>query len=653
MTDVYVGTFDKNIPGLQFIDRSAEGFLDLAYGFGLDPNPARVYDCGPYTLTVTKNGAPFYAVTRPDHFYESCWWIDLVPVTTASIVNDPAALIAANLVPPFGKTSIPVTLPDHGTLTFPGPMQLTPTTTGYEPTTGGRGGIGIVRDSTAEFLITGDARNMLECAKSTATQPIWDYDNGKPIDLIAKPKTTHYSTSAQGGAPNWLGPFPINPADIRPLPNPMPPTNPSTPQTAHMEEICGVVALATLAPRYIRALQMRVVRGFDEDAYATGQFGAATVWHNEMRGIAWLLRQLFYCYWATFLAEQAGKLPVDCLPSSTFKQLIDNQNAQFKKFVEPDAFFQTYGVCGGANTAWWQDDMLVQVLGLYAGKWPADWGPTYVKVFKSLAARTNADGLNQWPVAFPTWYWGLLGDDASSGSLVPYKGGFKELWSKWSATQANGTAVDNNNGQISAAQIAVLAVDPTNGGNFVNPSEYQSWIYGALAIAVHWDRGVGAGAMSAAYYNLEQAFSQYDVMMVKYGYLIPQCSISVAPQPVHTIPAPPVIPPVEPPTQPPSGGIHMSDTSFTLAPGQTKQLDLLDDAGSPVILSGTPTYEQSSSDVFSLQPNAGGISAIWHKAGTSKITVHGIGANGPMSASSVGTASAPLSSSLNLVPRAG
>lgn len=652
MSDIYAGTFNKNIPGLQFIDRSAEGFLDITYGFGLDPNPARLYDCGPYTLTITKNGAPFFTVDRPNHFYESSWWIDLVPVTSTDIKNDPAALIATNLVPPFGKTTIPITLPDPGSLTFPGPMQLTPTTTGYEPTTGGRGGIGIVRDSTAEFLITGDARNMLECAKSTATQPIWDYDNGKPIDLIVKPKTTHYSTQAQGGAPDWLGPFPISPADIRPLPNPMPPTNPSAPQTAHMEEICGVVALATVSPRYLRALQMRVVRGFDEDNYSVGQFGAATIFNREMRGTAWLARQLFYCYWATKQAEDAGKLPADCLPSTTFKKLIDNQAAQFTKFIEPQDFFKVFGVWGGSNNAWWQCDMVTQVLCLYAGKWPAVWGPILIKTFKNLAARVNADGKNQWPVASPCWYWGQLGDDASSGHVVPYSG-FPELWSKWSVGQATGTDVSGNNGWLTAAQVDALNKDPTNGLVFASPSEYNSWAWGALAYVVYLDRGVLAGAVSAVYPNLEQAYAQQTAMMEKYGYLIPQCSISVTPQPIHTIPAPPVVPPVVPPVNPPTGGIHMSDTAFTLAPDQTKQLDLLDDAGNPVILSGTPTYEQSSPDTFSLQPNAGGVSAIWHKAGVSKITVHGIGANGPMSASSVGTASAPLSASLNLVPRAG
>lgn len=97
----------------------------------------------------------------------------------------------------------------------------------------------------------------------------------------------------------------------------------------------------------------------------------------------------------------------------------------------------------------------------------------------------------------------------------------------------------------------------------------------------------------------------------------------------------------------------MSDTVFTLTPGQTKQLDFLDDAGHKAVLAESVTVEQSMPDVFSLQLNADGVLVAYHNPGVSKITVHATGANGPLSASSVGTAARPLSSSLNLVPRAG
>lgn len=95
----------------------------------------------------------------------------------------------------------------------------------------------------------------------------------------------------------------------------------------------------------------------------------------------------------------------------------------------------------------------------------------------------------------------------------------------------------------------------------------------------------------------------------------------------------------------------MSETKFTIAPGQTKQLDFLDDAGQPAVLAGTPTIEQTDPGVFSLQLNAQGVLASATAPGDSKITVKAQGASGVLIATSVGTVAVPLSSSLNLVPR--
>lgn len=543
---VYQGSFDKQIPGLRFIDRSAEGFLDIVYDNCFDPT-ALLYDCGPYVLTITKDGAPYGSpINVKNHFYESCWWLDLTPVDASSIIRQPAELIANGYVPPLGKTNIPLPPPSFGKDIFPGIMKLTPDVTGAEGTTGGRPEIGIVTTNAEEWLVLDDARDMLEDAKDVQTQPIWNYDNSKPIDLIAKPKATRNGAQAGG---LQLGPYPAAPTA------PGATLQLSIPDTAHMADECGVVALATGAPRYIRALQMRTVRGFTEDAYWALQWGQVTVWNGQGRGIAWLLRELFFCYWATLLAEQAKNLPSDCLPSSTFKTIIDNQVTLFTKYVEPTPGFKnlavfTYaGAPNGDIIAWWQHDMINQVLGLYAQKWPAVWGPIYIKVLRNLAARVNADGLNQWPVAMPSWYWGLVSVHGA------WYSSYKELWQKWSAGQASGVDTSGNAYPwVNAAQVAALNADPTNGGKFITPSQYESWTYGALAFAVDLDRGVLNGAVSAAYPRLEQAFTDFNAMMLNgYQYFIAPCSFSVTPQPPSTIPAPPPVtpPPVITPPPPP------------------------------------------------------------------------------------------------------
>lgn len=544
------------IPGLTFIPREAEGILDFMHGPYLDRTPVPVYDCGPYTVTVFKDGAQFGSpIDMPNHFWRSCWWLDLAPITPGSIIRSPDQLIAAGLVPPYGDTGMAVGWPVDGSITSPGPMQISSGEVGYEPTTGGRPGIGMVTAYTAKWIAgKGDARNMLAYARGVPTKPMWDYSAGKPYDLIAHPFLTNYGDTNQGGPPDWLGPYPPTPYDV-----PGAVLNPSYPQTAHMTDDCGVVTLATGAPRYIRALQMRVVRGFDEDNYGTHVFGGkATVFHNEMRGVAHLLRSLFFCYWATKLAEDAGNLPTDCLPSSNFKQLIDNQASQFHTYIENDIWFKTFGTVYGGQISWWQCDMLNAVLALYAGKWPVEWGPIFVKVFKNLAARVNADGKNQWPAAACTWYWGLLGDDATSGNLVPYAAAvvsdkpYLELWNIWSPGQAAGHDTSGRDDflWLNAPQVTALNKDFRNGLTFIKPTEYESWAFAALAYGVYWDRGPGKGALSAAYPRLEAAYSDFCAMMAKIGGPIPQCSISVDAKPLDNTPLPMPPPVIQPPAAP-------------------------------------------------------------------------------------------------------
>lgn len=556
----YTGTFDKSVPGLRFIDRSGEGFLDVVYDLGLDGATEKLYDCGPYVLTVLKDGQPFgQPILRPNHFYGSSWWIDLVPVT--NIIRDPKTLIDDKLVPPFGDTGIPVRLPVPGSVTFPGPMEISSGVTGREGTTGGRPDIGILSAWGAEFMLTGDSRNMLQIAKMVATEPVWHYDAGRLLNLIANPKITAYPGPQQGGAPNWLGPFPpepVQPVDMEPrvilgetvLVNVAPqiPLQQSFPDTGHMLDVCGLAALATGAPRYVRGVQACVIHAFASDNYFAGSMGGVTVLYRQMRGTAWLLRQLFSAYWATLLAEQAGNLPSDCLPSSHFKQIIDNQADQFHKFIEPTPAFQSFGVwyLQDAQIGWWQCDMLNQVLGRYAAKWPAVWGPIYIKTLRNLMARVNGDGLGQWPPAMPTWYWANVCSDttgrADQGTfrpgVIPYAG-FPTLWTEYTKVQLAGIEPSGNNSQITAAQVAALAADPLNGGKFLNgmDGEYLCWMIGALADVVYNDRGVLAGAISAAYPNLEQAYAQQMVMMGKWGSLTPQCSIAVDSKPV-TLPPP-------------------------------------------------------------------------------------------------------------------
>ena len=520
----YGAQIDKVIPGFHIYVREAEGIIDFQFGQAFDKSVTPQYDCGPYTATITKDGVTVATIPVPHHFWTSGWWYETTLVNT--VIKTPADLIANGFVPPIGDTGLPTGPFRPGTVTFPGPMGLASDVTGYEPTTGGRGNIGIVTDKEAEFLMTGDARNMLADARSVPTQPIWHWDEstGKLIDIIAKPYTTAYSSPAQG-TKLWLGPWPAKPAAAGAA------LRPSGPQTAHMMEICGIAALATGAPRYVRGVQARVIQGFIEDNAKVRIFGSVTCFDREMRGTAWLFRELFYCYWATVQAEEARTLPADCLPSTTFKKIIDNQASQFSTVIAKRAAFQTFAVATDNDPiAWWQVDMLCQVLGLYANKWPDTWGDIYIAFLASPMARINGDGKMQWPPASPTWYWANVHYTDATGKKQPYPG-YPALWTAWTQGQIAGTDASGNNGAISAAQVAALAADPTNGGAFIDPKwgEYYHWLFGALAYAVFNDRGALKGRISAAYPNLENAFTAYYGMQKKLGSIMAQCSIAAVP----------------------------------------------------------------------------------------------------------------------------
>lgn len=544
----YTATINTTIPGFDIFVRESEGTIDFHYGRSFDKSVTPTYNCGPYTATIKLNGSTIDTVVIPNHFWGADWWYDLGNHVPA-VIRSPATLIAAGYVPPMGDTGLPgLTLPTAGSVTFPGPMgvssDLVPFTN--ENQTGGRPTIGIVTDKGAEFLITGDARNLLTAAQSVAAQPIWDWDDtpgsatNKLIDLIAKPATTAYGNSAQGTA-FWLGPWPVYVSGAQ---------QPWIADDGHMTEICGVAALATGAPRYVRGVQARVIRGFDGDNYWSGPFGGVTAYYRQIRATAWILRELFYCYWATKLAEDAGNLPADCLASSIWKQIIDNQLTQFTSILQPQQPFQKLAVplTHDGTIPWWQLDMLNQVLALYAGKW-SEWRPIYIATFRNVAARINADGLHQWPIAYPTWYYANCFTNPPANT-IPFAT-YPDLWAAFVSRQVNGTEPSGNLYQITQVIADALAIDPTNSGQFVagQDREYLDWLFGAIAYAVYLDRGVLAGALSAAYPYLESGYAQYYSMMqaLGSGAVIPQCSISVAPLPPNEITPPPDLPPATPP----------------------------------------------------------------------------------------------------------
>lgn len=522
----YTASIDKDIPGFDIFVREAEGTIDFHYGRTFNKTVLRLESCGPYVATIFKDGAQFDQFPVPDH-----WWGSIVqyPLTAVTIRpgGDPTSLIAAGVVPPIGDTGIQsgpvidwinrVVGPSH----FEGPMGTAGMVT-REYQTGGRGEIGIVHDKAAKFLLTGDATDMLELAKASASMPMWwtDEDTGKPVDMLVKPKANTYWSPAQGEP--WLGPFPYT--DRMPWGL----------DAGHMCDIAGVAALATGAPRYVRATQYRVVATLLGDNAGTAETGGFSIFPlNQVRGTAWPLRELAYCILATRLAEDAGNLPSDCLSSAQLKQVLDNHLTFYTaRFMRgPEQIFRCWPDPRGA---FWQCDFLSQALALLADNFP-EWRPLYIWSLGQQMARTNG---REWPPADPCVYYIALFKDSTPTSN--YGTVYYDSWALCRAAyedgQRNGTDQLGLNGSLSGAQIDALHRDPFNGGHYLQPSEYNSHLFGALAYAVHLDRKWG-GLISQTYPELERVYAEQYVLTKDWGNISPQNSIAVDPKPV-TLPPP-------------------------------------------------------------------------------------------------------------------
>lgn len=541
------------IPNFHFFDRSAnEGILQFHLGAAFDKTLPPAYSIS-YVAKVFDPSGTLLGTYNIDgtqyqpHFWGASWLYETTSLTSANIKRTAAQLQAIGVLPPIGNTGIPYAqgFPMTG-VTFPGPMGITPNETAYEPTTGGSAIRGIVSWAGAEFILNGDFTSLVEWGKSAASMPMWFWDDtvgaptNKVINLINKPLVTNYYDSAQGGAPNWLGPWPTQPSGAA--------AEPWSLDTAHFDEICGVLAIVTGAPRYVRAVQMREAWAQMSNQWYNNLAGyPVAIQDSQTRAIGWHLRELFYAYWATYYAEQDGTLPADCLPSSYYMQVINDNVTYFNTTTSQSALFKALGVItlptpSGTSLGPWQHDFITQSLALYAYCWPKTWGTIFIQSLKGLAARTNADGLNQWPQACPCAYYVNLCSDSTPGNMgnTPYPT-WKAVATAFFNGQAAGTDVGGNNGWVTAKQVAALQADPTNGGVGIQMTDYNSIALGALAEAVWLDRNGGVdgslkGAVSAVYPNLENAYAFQYQINATWGQVNPSCSMAITPNAITSQP---------------------------------------------------------------------------------------------------------------------
>lgn len=445
---------------------------------GVDP-----YHVGAYTVGSDS---------VPAHYWNSRWTHRDNPIT---IVRTPAQLVAANRMFPFGDTGCNVGAQGSRTpYTIMGSSDITK----YMPTTGERPDIGCVTDNSAWYMLGGSPLPMLDWAQANDTCPIHfrDETTGKPISLITYPQANSADLPGLQGSP-WLPKGPHLPA----------PEQGYTgfgggwgPQQAHFCEMSYVAHMATRDLGFFENVQYNANFTVLCDASNSSPSGAILV--GELRGMAWALRNLFMAHIATVDVEGRGELPATCHPSSYFKTLLDNALAHYSPIMT-DPKEQTFRLFnGGPVFGPWQVDYMLTALAFGVLTGHSDWTPFYLWALGNVIARTN--NTSGYPPGLGTAYYMptvLGGQDPSLPRLT------------WA--QSVNALVGATDG-ISAAQYAVLTVDPLNGGNAQQGNAYMCTTRAALVMADYLDKK-GLAAVRIAYRDFDTCLTNAQTMFQNYG----------------------------------------------------------------------------------------------------------------------------------------
>ncbi len=273
------------------------------------------------------------------------------------IVKTPAELVTARLVLPYDRAN--ALRPDsYPTYSYKPGEYASVGLTAYMGQTGDRGDIGLVTEAVADWLAGGSPNNMLAQAEAHGSVPVHQTIDRRVIDVFKHPLA---SVDIRGAKPH----FDISAAEVKP-------------DTPHYPALSYVPFLATNDLYYLAELQFAATYHICGTAVGYAQ-GKGILFPWQQRGLAWGLRDVIAAYIATMEAEKAGPLPEPLLPSSHWKQIIDNNVAFLtKEFVNsPNPLIQEMGFVGCfpgelQYVAPWQQDYLSMVLGwaVWTGKVP-------------------------------------------------------------------------------------------------------------------------------------------------------------------------------------------------------------------------------------------------------------------------------------------
>jgi hypothetical protein len=546
-----VNTPYNGTPG--FVVTEYPNYLEVRQGSSTD-HSAPVMNLPAYTAQVMNGTALVATYNVPRHDRFSRWVHEITP---DQIIRDHKAIVAQGLFFPYGTPG--AKQPPAPTNKYAGPSSPAGIDVNMGDT-GQRPDIEVEPEWEAYALRTGDFGPCLEAAKGFDSMPIFIVDErtGRFWNMITKPQATIFWN--QSGIPDYIAMAPQANADPKQYP-PGTVLGQWAMNIPHHPAI-NIAYVATGNLRYLGSLQGVTNLGFLTTNWYTSITGKAVVNLAEERGAAWHFRSLLDCYIATVLAEKdyPTGLPAPLLPSSYWKQLIDNQLELFMLWVNDpanDLFRQFVDVTGFRP---WQNDYMLEALCLAALRFPGtQWTEVFLWALKDAIDRLN--NTSGWPPCHVGPYQMPTGPNMPSEgdnnwpNAYPATAFFKTRGEAWLSYAA---AIKKNGGgyNMTPTQIDAIMADPLGGGDIISWDPFPALtLRNVMAAADHLDLN--------GYAPVRQRHPQFQVCLDRITSMVQRWEAkaqgNIIPSRVSIVSGPITAPPVQPPTtQPPTGEPPMS-----------------------------------------------------------------------------------------------
>ncbi|HKY18667.1 MAG TPA: hypothetical protein VJL82_07010 [Rhizomicrobium sp.] len=397
-----------------------------------------------YQARIIRGSATLASIDVPAHYWFSRWRWQSAP---RPIRATAAQLMGQWLMPQLSDRLRPVTAPIRSAPSY-SPMGLAGLAA-YMGSTGERPEIGLLTESQAQYLCTGNEAAMATLfaqAEAAGTYP-WNFRDEKtnaPLNTLAYPRATTYGPKA--GSPH-----------IRTLR-----AQAAQWDSAHQPALSYLPFLLTGDPYHLEQMQLIATANV---LWRPWDYRYRT---TQVRGEAWAMRT-----WAQIVIVTPEKVPQWMMPKAHWQKLLNSYRDWYMaKFVTnpapPHAIFRSTeqefgddrdGLLGGTYTSTWQEDFLAAVLGWMVLMGHSDWRPVFEWKIGSTIARTN--GQSGWPRAHCVTYRMIM----RSGPDTPWVQNWKDAW------------------DLTAAGLKLTVSDP--GQLDLKQLFYFPYTRGALVLAKH------------------------------------------------------------------------------------------------------------------------------------------------------------------------